>query len=175
MLEVARALRFQSGLSLSFWGDCVLTATHIINRLPNAALKFEVSYEKLMGKAVDYIELKVFGCLAIAHNSTHGSDKFAPRGILCAFIGYPSNTKGYRLLNLTTMQPLLSRHVVFHEHIFPLNKNGGKSYMRPLPIMMPLTGHSTIDDEFELGSSDEVIIQESIDFIEDIGVAKVMT
>lgn len=81
----------------------MLTATHIINRLPHAALKFEAPLEKLLKKPVNYDELRVFGCLAMAYNSNHGTDKFAPRGIPCIFVGYPVSTKGYRLLNLTTM------------------------------------------------------------------------
>lgn len=32
ILEVTRALRFQSGFSLSYWGERVVTAVHIINR-----------------------------------------------------------------------------------------------------------------------------------------------
>lgn len=35
------------------------------------------------------------------------------------FLGYPSNKKGYRLLNLLTDIVFVSRDVRFFEHIFP--------------------------------------------------------
>lgn len=53
----------------------MLTAVHIINRLPSAAINFKVPYEQLKGEAVNYDELKVFGCLAMVYNATHGGDK----------------------------------------------------------------------------------------------------
>lgn len=155
--EVARALRFQSGLSLTHWGDCVLTTVYIINRLPNVALNFTTPYEKLFKEKVDYDRMKVFGCLAFAHNSARGSDKFAPRGIACAFIRYPSNTKGYRLLNISTMQSLISRNVIFHEDVFSLNVNSNKPYMKPLPTVMPLTDPEQYSEEIvneEVGEKD---------------------
>jgi len=38
LLDTARALRFQAGFPKSFWGECILAATHIINHLPMANL-----------------------------------------------------------------------------------------------------------------------------------------
>ena len=38
LLEVSQALLFQSKLPLRFWGDWVLTTTHIVNRLPTLLL-----------------------------------------------------------------------------------------------------------------------------------------
>lgn len=50
ILEMSRALRLQAGLPLKYWGECVLTAIHITNRLPSEVLKNVTPHEKLFKK-----------------------------------------------------------------------------------------------------------------------------
>jgi len=94
LLNIAWALRFQAGLPLSFWGECVFTAAHLINRIPNTVLKgkspFEISYHQ----PPSYDHLRVFGCLCFAQIRPKTKDKFAPRSQKCIFVGYPFGIKG---------------------------------------------------------------------------------
>lgn len=117
ILAIARSLRFQSGLPIKFWGECILTATFIINRVPSPVLDNKTPFECLYHSLPDYSVFKVFGCLCYA--SVHDSNKFDPRAIRSVFVGYPYGCKGYKLLNLATKQIFVSRHVIFHEQTFP--------------------------------------------------------
>ena len=66
LLETARALFFQSKLPISYWNECVLTATHLINRTPLKSINNISPYEKLYGKLPSLHHLRVFGCLAMS-------------------------------------------------------------------------------------------------------------
>lgn len=75
LLEITRALRFQSSIPKHFWGHCLLAATYIVNRLPTPMLDNKSPYELLFHKPLDYNLLKDFGCLSFA--SIHHADKLS--------------------------------------------------------------------------------------------------
>lgn len=92
LFEIIRALRFQDGLPLKYWDECLLTTTYIINILLSSVLHFKSPYQLLYNKLPDYQSIKIFGCLCYA--SIHSPDKLAPRAIQCAFLGYPTYKRG---------------------------------------------------------------------------------
>nr|KYP36220.1 Copia protein [Cajanus cajan]KYP68721.1 Copia protein [Cajanus cajan] len=115
ILNVARALRFEANLPIHFWGECVLTATHLINRTPTIANSGITPYEMLYGKPPSYDHLRIFGCLCYVKNSSKQQDKFTPRSKKYMFIGYPQNQKGWKVYNLETHEFFISRDVIFYE------------------------------------------------------------
>nr|XP_016442284.1 PREDICTED: uncharacterized protein LOC107767711 [Nicotiana tabacum] len=126
LLETARALLFQSGLPIRFWGDCILTATYLINRFPSSLLKDKSSYEILYNKLPVYSNLRAFGCLCYSTVPKPHRDKLQPRATPCVFLGYPFAKKGYKLYDLKHHTCFVSRDVTFHEHIFPFIQTTSK-------------------------------------------------
>nr|GEW20916.1 hypothetical protein [Tanacetum cinerariifolium] len=80
LLEIARALRFEASLPTTFWGECILTATYIVNRLPSKRINDKTPYEVLFGQKPEYDHMRVFGCMAYYKNTETNRDKFEPRG-----------------------------------------------------------------------------------------------
>jgi hypothetical protein len=119
ILNVARACLFQGNLPVKFWGESILTATHLINRTPSAVLKGKTPYELLFGERPSYDMLRSFGCLCYAHIRPRNKDKFTSRSRKCVFIGYPHGKKAWRVYDLETGKIFASRDVRFHEDIYP--------------------------------------------------------
>ncbi|GJR00410.1 retrovirus-related pol polyprotein from transposon TNT 1-94 [Tanacetum coccineum] len=140
ILEIARTLRLHAHLPIHYWGDCVITATYLINRFPTSVLKFKTPYEVLLSNKPVYEHLRVFGCLAVASNPSKVADKLEASGIPCLFLGYPQHQKGCKLLNLLTHTRFVSRDVIFFKHISPYTKSSMTQVHQPIsaPISSPV-------------------------------------
>lgn len=118
LLEVARALLYQSKLPTTYWGECILTVTYLINRLPNSVLDNKTPFGKLHHICPSYSHLRSFGCLCFSTLRTY-KNELDPRSTPHIFVGYPCNTKRYKVLDLSTKKIHVSRDVTFQENIFP--------------------------------------------------------
>ena len=93
LLEKVRCMLSNAGLGKQLWAEAVMYASHLINRLPSAALNGKTPLEVWSGKpANDYDTLRVFGSTAYYHVK---ESKLDPRAKRALFMGVTSGVKGY--------------------------------------------------------------------------------
>ena len=117
--NIVRSLLFQASLRPVYWVDSLHTATYLLNRHPTKTLDGRTPYFALYGTQPSYTHLRVFGCACYPNLSSTAPHKLSPRSSLCVFLGYSSDHKGYRCLDLHSNRIIISRHVVFDETVFP--------------------------------------------------------
>ncbi|KAJ9548119.1 hypothetical protein OSB04_020662 [Centaurea solstitialis] len=117
LVETARSLLLSSGVPSVFWGEALLTATYLINRIPTAHNSSLSPFEKLYGESHDYSFLRVFGCTCFVLRPHVERNKLSSRSALCVFLGYGIGQKGYRCFDPVSQKLYVSRHVTFLEHI----------------------------------------------------------
>ena len=64
IMNVTRAILFQSKLSMQFWSYAVTYAVFLINCVPTPFLKNTSPFERLYNKIFDINLIRVFGCYA---------------------------------------------------------------------------------------------------------------
>ncbi|KAL5540237.1 hypothetical protein UlMin_044477 [Ulmus minor] len=81
---------------------------------PSSALDFKTPEEVWTGHPPKFDNLRVFGCVAYAHQK---QGKLDARAKKCMFVGYPEGVKGYKLCNEEggSSKCIISRDVVFKE------------------------------------------------------------
>ena len=120
--NIVRSLLFQASLPPVYWADSLHTATYLLNRHPTKTLDGHTPFFALHGTQPSYTHLRVFGCACYPNQSSVAPHKLSPRSSLCVFLGYSSDHKGYRCLDLHSNRIIVSRHVVFDETLFPFTE-----------------------------------------------------
>jgi hypothetical protein len=113
LVETARCLMIQSGLSASFWAEAILTANHIRNRYPSRSLGGEIPFKMWTRRTPIVSYFRKFGTTAFALDKTPGKGKFDSRSKKCIFIGYSVQSKAYRLWDSEARKVIRSRDVTF--------------------------------------------------------------
>ena len=101
----------------------------------------EIPITRLFKTPARYTHLRTFGCLCYPNLLRTAVHKLAPRSTPCVFLGYPTDHRGFRCLDLQSRKIILSRHVTFDENIFPFSTSSqtpvspSLEYLPPPPII----------------------------------------
>jgi len=87
ILNVGRALLYQSKFPASYWSYALLHATFIINRVTSTILHNKSPYQLLHNKVPDIESFKVFGYLCYPSTLQAQRSKLSPRAIKFVFFG----------------------------------------------------------------------------------------
>ena len=121
LMEMVRSMMAQANLPITYWGDALLTAAFILNRVPSKSVS-TTPYELWNHMTPDLDILRPWGCAAYAHISSHKYGKLGPRGRKCIFIRYSDTSKGYVFVGQEESGGITefeSRDVTFLEDTFP--------------------------------------------------------
>ena len=121
---------FWSCFSPTYWGEAVLTASYLQNRLPTKAINNKTPYELWIGRKSNLIHLRTFGCTAYALILEERRKKFVlyEKSTPCWFLGYPSGIKGHQLQAKSNRSIIISRNVIFWENDFKISKSKENHY-----------------------------------------------
>jgi hypothetical protein len=111
---MARALLKQRRMPVEFWGEVVVTAVYLQNRLLTKSLSSRTPYEAWHGRKPEVNHLCVFGCRAFVKQLDH-VDKLTDQSHTGVFIGYAKGAKAYRILDPAARQVCTARDIVFDE------------------------------------------------------------
>ena len=118
LIESAKSMIFHAKMPLNFWAEAVNTAVYLHNRIPTSSLTDGTPYEHWFGQKPNVLNLKIFGSICFVHTPDNLRRKLDPKSRKAIFVGYLTNTKGYKVYDLESKNFVRSRNVLFHENKF---------------------------------------------------------
>ena len=97
LTEMINTMLSDSGLAPGFWGEALLMACDILNRVPNKRSKI-TPYEFSNKRGPNLRHLRVWGRRAIVRVPEPKRKKLGERGIDCIFNRYALHSKAYRFM-----------------------------------------------------------------------------
>ena len=140
-MDMANSILINSGVPENLWGEALMTACHILNRLPfKNSDKTPYTIQKNRNLNLDH--LKVQGCLTKIKSPENRRKKIYPKTVDGIFIRYASDSNANRFLiinseisDIANNTIVKSRDVRYFENIFPcktrLNTNVNEDNVAP--------------------------------------------
>jgi len=114
LCESGRSMLFDARLGTKYWGEAIMTACYVQNRLPTRATD-KTPYELWNREKPNLQHIKVFGSKAYAYVPKEKRTKWDSHSTEGVLVGYSETSNGYRILNPTTGKVTICRDVKFDE------------------------------------------------------------
>ncbi|KAK8915961.1 hypothetical protein KSP39_PZI022303 [Platanthera zijinensis] len=122
LTEMLNSMLLTAGMPTAYWGEAVLTANNILNKVPHAKLDV-TPYELWFKRPPTITRLKTWGCIAYVRVSDPRRSKLGPRTNTCVYLGCAEDSAADRFLDLSNNIIIESRDAVFFEDKFLKDKN----------------------------------------------------
>jgi hypothetical protein len=125
LTELVNVMFGTTGLSKEWWGETILIACHVLNRVPTKNKEI-TPFEEWKKKRLNLSYIRSWGCLAKVNVSINKKRKLGPKTVDCVFLGYDIHNVGYRFLIINSEVPdmhvgtiIESRNATFFRMNFP--------------------------------------------------------
>lgn len=179
LMEMARCMLIGAGMHNRYWGEAVVTANYLQNRLPSRTLS-RTPFEHLFGKKPLLSFIRPFGSDVYCHVPKEIRTKLDEKAIRLKLVGYSEVTKGYRLLDVATGRIIISRDVRFLQaqdqsrkvgetiddvvpvsvlqSLFPHDMSNLEAGLRNVPEVDDRNGEEGSDEDFFWTDNEDTIV-----------------
>ncbi|GJV42807.1 retrovirus-related pol polyprotein from transposon TNT 1-94 [Tanacetum coccineum] len=115
LVEAARTMLSASKLPFFFWAEAIATACYTQNRSLIIPRHEKTPYHIINDKKPTLKHLHIFGCTCYLVRDGENLDKMKEKGGPCIFVGYSTQSNGYRDYNKRTRLIIESIHINFDD------------------------------------------------------------
>ena len=153
LIESQRSMLYHAKIPLRFWAESMSTAVYLHNRSPTSALKDKTLFESWFGKKPNVSNFKVFESVCFVHTPDHFRKKLDPKCRKAIFVGYPLESKGYKVYEVDAKRFTTCRDVRFHENKFHTFEEATNSTLFYKDSVIDDTQPDDVKDEPEMRST----------------------
>jgi len=120
LIDLVRSMLHSADIDKKFWAEALQTAVHVRNRVTSRSLPPGITpYHLWMKKTPDLAHLRIFGSDCFYTVPKHKTKKLDPRCRRAVFMGYSTQSKGYKLWDPESRKMIVSRDVTFKTVVTP--------------------------------------------------------
>jgi hypothetical protein len=155
LTDLVNAMLDTAGLSKEWWGEAILTACHVLNRVPMKN-KEVTPFEEWEKRRLNLSYLRTWGCLAKVNVPINKKRKLGPKTVDCVFLSYAIHNVGYKFLIINSKVPdmvegtiMESRDTTFFEDEFPMKNVPSNSSHDSVSLETPEPENIVADESHE--------------------------